>query len=493
MKDIPTFFTDKKDILNYDYTFDTFINDSKINEYKYIHNLSLPYDKTNTNTKLCESYFKSIMFGYNHIFIQKIIDNIGRLTNISLPLLHKWNEEIKINNLVIISHPEDAERIANHHIKKTPIFKTLLNNSVISTTDNDEWKYQRQSMNMAFIPKLSLSKVFPISCERARFCATLLKQKSKDYLQSIDMSEFFLNETQAQLQLGMFGFSNEFQEKTNKLVRESFLGLHPEYLEGFSNEAYNEIQKSNGPLSQVIDSNDMKQNLGNVLIYAFAGHDTTGHTLSWLLYELCKHPEYKQTLMHEIDQYWMKHPKETYDSFYELPFMTKCITETLRLWPALANGTYRELEYDEEIHGMDGNKVKVKQGTWCQIINWTRHRSKELWGNDVHIFNPYRKFKDSEIWDYKGFGTTHVSSERYSPFTYSPRHCIGKNFSQMEMRLILLHLFKDHDFQLNGKQQQTVNNPKYSGMNTFTMAPGSVYDGFIGMYVNVYPRIKSKL
>ena len=51
-------------------------------------------DTTNTNTKLCESYFKSIMFGYNHIFIQKIIDNIGRLTNISLPLLHKWNEDV---------------------------------------------------------------------------------------------------------------------------------------------------------------------------------------------------------------------------------------------------------------------------------------------------------------------------------------------------------------------------------------------------------------
>ena len=24
--------------------------------------------------------------------------------------------------------------------------------------------------------------------------------------------------------------------------------------------------------------------------------------------------------------------------------MTKCITETLRMWPALANGTFRELE-----------------------------------------------------------------------------------------------------------------------------------------------------
>jgi cytochrome P450 len=495
MKDIPTFFTNKQEIIDYDYSFEDFINDNNINEYEYLHNLSIPLlvDHGLTETKLCESYFKSIMFGHNHIFIQKLIDNIGSLTNISLPLLHKWNDEIKINNLLIISHPDDAERICKKHIKKAPIFKTLLDTSIISTTDNDDWKDQRQSMNIAFIPKLSLQKIFPLSRERARFCATLLKEKSNDYLQSVDMSDFFLNETQAQLQLGMFGFSNEFQEKTNKLVRDSFSGIHSEYLEQFSKEAYEEIQISNGPLSKVIDSDDMKKNIGNILIFAFAGHDTTGHTLSWLLYELCKHPDYKQTLINEIDQYWLNHKEETYGSFNELPFMTKCITETLRLWPALANGTYRELETDEEIYGLDKQKVKVKKGTWCQIINWTRHRSKELWGEDVNIFNPYRNFKDSEIWDYQGFGTTHVSSERYSPFIYGPRHCIGKNFSQMEMRLILLHLFKDHDFQLNGKQLQTVNDKKYMGMNTFTLGPGSIYDGYLGMYVNIFPRLKSKL
>ena len=41
-------------------------------------------------------------------------------------------------------------------------------------------------------------------------------------------------------------------------------------------------------------------------------------------------------------------PGENYDTFNQLPFMTQCINETLRLWPALANGTYRELESDEK-------------------------------------------------------------------------------------------------------------------------------------------------
>ena len=31
-----------------------------------------------------------------------------------------------------------------------------------------------------------------------------------------------------------------------------------------------------------------------MLLFSFAGHDTTGHTLTWLLYELCKEPKYKK-------------------------------------------------------------------------------------------------------------------------------------------------------------------------------------------------------
>ena len=119
------------------------------------------------------------------------------------------------------------------------------------------------------------------------------------------MSEFFLNETQAQLQLGMFGFSNEFQERTNKRIRDAFAGIDVGYTDQFSIEALHETQSSKGPLSKLFDlSEDELKNKGNMLIFAFAGHDTTGHTLTWLLYELCKAPLFKQELIKEIDNYW---------------------------------------------------------------------------------------------------------------------------------------------------------------------------------------------
>ena len=59
----------------------------------------------------------------------------------------------------------------------------------------------------------------------------------------------------------------------------------------------------------------------------------------------------------------------------------------------------------------------------------------------------------------------------------------------MEMRLILLYLFKDYDFQLSQEQQ----NHNISGINLFTMGPGSYKKNeLLGLYVDVVPR-KSRL
>jgi cytochrome P450 len=476
--EIPSYLSGREVILRYNYDeVDKFVDSENDNSF-YIHNLSVSHEKT----ILCKKFFKSIMFGSSHHFIGRLIKPSS---NICLPLLHSWNGPPQIDNLVIISHPDDAERICKTHIKKAPIFQSFLYDSIISTRDNTDWKNQRGNMNMAFIPKMSLKKVFPESLKRASECCELLKVITHNYRDSVNISEFFLNETQAQLQLSMFGFSNEFQENTNKKIRQAFSGINTEYTQEFSKLALRETQISDGPLSKIFDmSDDPLKNIGNILIFAFAGHDTTGHTLSWLMYELCRHPIHKRELINEIDAYWKNHSEPTYETFKELPFMTKCLTETLRLWPALANGTYRELDADDTVTGINGDPVHLSKGTYCQIINWTRHRNPDLWGDDVELFNPNREFKRSEIWDYVGFGTTNVSSDRFSPFTYGPRNCIGKNFSHMEMRLILLHLFREFDFEFAAEQPQNIN-----GMNTFTMGPKSYKDNeMIGLYLRVFQR-----
>ncbi len=493
--DIPTFFTGKEGILNYDYTKITGYIGSSIDHSFDIDNLT-PSTKKDT---LLVGYFKSILLGHNHVFISKILEDLNNPSaNICLPLLNQWLNKPSIDNLVIINHPDDAERIAKLHVKKAPIFKSLLNDSIISTTDNDVWSNQRDLMNPAFLPNLSLKEIFPDSLMRSMESPDLLNKMSSNYTKPVNMSDFFLNETQAQLQKAMFGFSDDFERKTNKKIRDVFAGKNVEYLDEFVSSALKETHLSSGPASKIFQESSVKhdslvlqKNIGNMILFAFAGHDTTGHTLTWLLYELCKHPNHKQRLIEEIDQYWLKYDEPTYESFYELPFMTKCITETLRMWPALANGTYRELERDEKIKGINDELVNLEKGTYVQIMSWTRHRNKDLW-SDPDKFNPNREFLDKEIWHNKGFGGYNVQSHRFSPFTYGPRNCLGKNFSHMEMRLILLYIFKNHDFNLSDKQVLTVNDKKYMGTNTFTLGPTDIEGDVLGMYVNIHLR-KSKL
>ena len=58
----------------------------------------------------------------------------------------------------------------------------------------------------------------------------------------------------------------------------------------------------------------------------------------------------------------------------------------------------------------------------------------------------------------------------------------------MEMRLILLNLFKYHDFKLSDEQIATIDDPKYMGINTFTMGPADIKGGLLGMYINIHLR-----
>ena len=150
--------------------------------------------------------------------------------------------------------------------------------------------------------------------------------------------------------------------------------------------------------------------------------------------------------------------------------------ETLRLWPAVSNGTFRELEHDEYITGLYGKKVILPKGTHCQINNWTRHRNTYLWGKDANIFNPYRNFRGDEIWNNEVFKSYNPSSKRFSPFSYSPRDCLGKNFAQMEMRLILIFLLHSYSFSLTIEQEKFSKQIKYIALNRATLGPRNLYE-----------------
>ena len=54
-------------------------------------------------------------------------------------------------------------------------------------------------------------------------------------------------------------------------------------------------------------------------------------------------------------------------------YLTRCILETLRLWPAVGNGTFRTIERDEVISAGPGRTARLPKGTFVQVNSWSRY------------------------------------------------------------------------------------------------------------------------
>jgi len=433
----------------------------------------------------------------------------GLASNIVVPDLAFYGTGSDMRRLicarVLIGDPDDAERISRVHTRKEGNFCPILYDSVIATEDNEHWQEQRRHLSEAFLPLSSLAQILPQSLERARGCAERLAGAAAGGA-AVDMNDFLLHEAQAQLQLALLGCPEAFMEATNKAIRATFQGEPGSADVGALTSAMEAIMARTtgepslalpsdgrpvrGPLSRAVGTSELpgSANFGNMLLILFAGHDTTGHTMTWLLFELARHPDVQRELQREVDAFFaaLGGSDLSYRDLSRLPLMDRCITETLRLWPAVPNGTFRRLQFDETVKGPRGEEVLLPRGTAVQVANWPRHRSPELWGADANRFNPGRAFADGELARVGcPMAAANPQSKRFSPFAHAPRNCLGRNFAQMEMRLIMLHLLWRFTFQLAPPYDRLVGEDscpapdvaEFRGINRGTMGPMNLDGG----------------
>ncbi|CAE8612551.1 unnamed protein product [Polarella glacialis] len=426
----------------------------------------------------------------------------GLGSNIAVPMVgysgagSKGSRQIHVR--IVVTDPGDAERLSRIHTRKEGNFESTLFDSIISTPDNDHWRRQRQHLAEAFMPLSSLAQILPASLDRAKHCAERLRVLAETG--AVDMSDFLLHEAQAQLQVALMGIPESVMESTNSNIRSTFMGEpgdnEPRALAASMRRILDAVEADKnlalpsdgcpvkGPVSAAMKTSDFPASTiyGNVLLLLFAGHDTTGHTMTWFLFELARHPEIQAALQLELDEFFsgLAGRDPEYRDLSKLSLMDRCITETLRLWPAVANGTFRQLQFGDTVKGADGQEVKLPKGTLVHIVNWSRHRNPELWGASVDEFDPYRNFQDSELARVGCplAGKT-PQSDRFSPFAHAPRSCLGKNFAQMEMRLILANLLRHFSFSfappydslLGAKMSATSTPGEFRGVNRGTMGP----------------------
>ena len=150
-----------------------------------------------------------------------------------------------------------------------------------------------------------------------------------------------------------------------------------------------------------------------------AGHETSANALAWAGYLLSHHREVQDQLVHEVQQ-GLAEATPTQEELRSLTWTHQVSQEVLRLYPpahAIGRQTTERVVLDTEI---------LKPGSITFLAIYAMHRDPAWWP-DPHRFDPARFSRSPR----KG---------TYLPFGAGPRMCVGAQFAQLEIPLVLSSL-----------------------------------------------------
>jgi len=155
-----------------------------------------------------------------------------------------------------------------------------------------------------------------------------------------------------------------------------------------------------------------------LLTLLVAGHETTGTTLAWVLYELHRNPE---ALAKVRDEVVALGPDPDPDALAGLPYLGAVCQETLRMHPILAE-FFRTVK---ESYAFQGYQIPAGITLAASIL--VIQQNPELFPEPAR-FRPER-FLERRFspWEFAAFGGGH-------------RHCIGAAFAMSELKIVLATL-----------------------------------------------------
>jgi cytochrome P450 len=158
----------------------------------------------------------------------------------------------------------------------------------------------------------------------------------------------------------------------------------------------------------------------------FAGHDTSTSTITFLLYELARHPEALRAIWAEQDAVLGGRAPTAAELAGGLPELDKALDETLRLYPPAWIGPRRAVS-EFEFGGQH-----VPAGAYVAYCSWASHRLADVFP-DPEAFVPERFAAERKAALPKG---------AYVPFGAGSRTCIGMRFGQLEIKAVVTLLLQ---------------------------------------------------
>ncbi len=174
-----------------------------------------------------------------------------------------------------------------------------------------------------------------------------------------------------------------------------------------------------------------QQILDEILIIFVAGFETTTNALTFCLYLVSQHPHVLSALQKEVAGIKLNSNPSMKD-IMGLKYTGQVISESMRLYPP-AWFMDREAIEDEYI-----GEEKISAGEIIALYTYGLHRSAKYW-KDPDSFNPDRFSEENK---------SQITANTFIPFGKGPRLCIGSQFAQMEMNLVLAQFVKRFSFRL---------------------------------------------
>ncbi|KAL8140558.1 hypothetical protein V2J09_006579 [Rumex salicifolius] len=165
-----------------------------------------------------------------------------------------------------------------------------------------------------------------------------------------------------------------------------------------------------------VSSVQLRDDLLSMLV---AGHETTASVLTWTAYLLSKHPASLMKAQEEVDRILQGRPP-TFEDTRNLKFVTRCLIESLRLYPH-PPVLLRRAQVNDILPG--GYKVNPGQDVMISVYNI--HHSSEVWERSEEFL-----------------------PERFIPFSGGPRKCVGDQFALLEAIVALSVLLQNFNFEL---------------------------------------------
>lgn len=157
-----------------------------------------------------------------------------------------------------------------------------------------------------------------------------------------------------------------------------------------------------------------------VLTLLLAGHDTTGLGLTYTWHALATHPEVDARLAAELDAVLGGRPP-TVGDLDDLPYLSRVLKETLRLYPPVY--FFVREPYEDDVVG----GYRVPAGSLVLVYQWLLHRDPRFF-DDPESFDPDR---------WTGAFERELHPFAYLPFGGGPRRCIGEGLATMELELVV--------------------------------------------------------